>query len=430
MTEFPPGFLWGASTSAHQSEGNNTSSDLWAIENQPGSPMAERSGDACDSLHHWRDDLDLVAGLGLNAYRFSIEWARIEPAAGHVSRAMLAHYRRIITGCFDRSIAPVVTLHHFSCPLWFHVAGGWTSAQSADLFARYVRAVVPILDGVQWACTINEPNMVAIVHTARASGQLSGLPAGLPKPDPVVTAALARAHQAARNELAVVARLKTGWTVANQDVQTADEAADETAARAEEWRRLREDQFLDAAVGDDFIGVQAYTRTVIGPDGPLPPGDGTRRTLTGWEFYPQALEDAVRHTAARLPGVPILVTENGVATESDSERVEYTSGALAGLRNAIANDIDVRGYLHWSLLDNYEWGSYQPTFGLAAVDRRTFARTVKPSGRWLGEVAQANRLPDLWRTRQARGSGDRKRLQGSGVTPRSRSAVAITVSES
>ncbi len=245
-----------------------------------------------------------------------------------------------------------------------------------------------------------------------------------------MTAALARAHQAARNELAVVARLKTGWTVANQDVQTADEAADETAARAEEWRRLREDQFLDAAVGDDFIGVQAYTRTVIGPDGPLPPGDGTRRTLTGWEFYPQALEDAVRHTAARLPGVPILVTENGVATESDSERVEYTSGALAGLRNAIANDIDVRGYLHWSLLDNYEWGSYQPTFGLAAVDRRTFARTVKPSGRWLGEVAQANRLPDLWRTRQARGSGDRKRLQGSGVTPRSRSAVAITVSES
>ena len=393
MTDaFPPGFLWGAATSAHQTEGNNTSSDLWAIENQPGSPMAQRSGDACDSLHHWRDDLDVVAGLGLTAYRFSVEWARIEPAAGHVSRAMLAHYRRIITGCLERSITPVVTLHHFTSPLWFDAAGGWTGAQAAELFGRYVRAVLPILDGVQWACTINEPNMVAIVHAARASGQLAGLPAGLPEPDPVVTAALARAHQAARHELAVVPGLATGWTVANQNAQPAGGAA-EDADRAADWGRLREDQFLDVAAGDDFIGVQAYTRTVIGPDGPLPPSAGARRTLTGWEFYPQALEDAVRHTAARLPGVPILVTENGVATGCDLDRVEYTSGALAGLRRAMADGIDVRGYLHWSLLDNYEWGSYEPTFGLVAVDRGTFARTVKPSGSWLGEVAQANRLP-------------------------------------
>jgi beta-glucosidase len=159
------------------------------------------------------------------------------------------------------------------------------------------------------------------------------------------------------------AGLKSRWTVANLNVQAAGGAEDQ----AREWRRLREDQFLAAAAGDDFIGVQAYTRTIIGPDGPRVPSEQARRTLTGWEFYPRALEDAVRHTASMLPGVPILVTENGVATSNDEERIEYTRDALVGLRHAIADGADVRSYLHWSLLDNYEWGSHRPTFGLVAV---------------------------------------------------------------
>jgi beta-glucosidase len=385
--KFPPGFLWGASTSGHQTEGNNTASDLWAIENQPDSPMPEPSGDACDSLHRWPEDLDLVAELGLNAYRFSIEWARVEPAPGLISLAMLRHYHRVITGCLDRSITPVVTLHHFSSPLWFHGAGGWTSPRAPELFSDYVRAVAPILDGVEWVCTINEPNMIAIMHGARniaSSGQRPA--AGLAEPDPAVTAALVRAHRAARHELSVVGGVKAGWTVANQAVQAADGAED----RAEQWRQTREDQFLDVAAGDDFVGVQAYTRTLIGPDGPIPPNGQTRRTLTGWEFYPPALEAAVRHTASRLAGMPILVTENGIATRHDMERIEYTRDALAGLSCAIDDGIDVRGYLHWSLLDNYEWGSYQPTFGLVGVDHDTFARAIKPSGLWLGSVARAN----------------------------------------
>ncbi len=387
---FPPGFLWGASTSAHQTEGNNTASDLWAIENQAGSPMPERSGDACDSLHRWPEDLDLVAELGLNAYRFGIEWARVEPAPGLISLAMLGHYHRMITGCLDRSITPVVTLHHFTSPLWFRSAGGWTSARAPELFGNYVRAMMPILDGVEWVCTINEPNMIAIMHTARNLRPSGGRPgAGLPEPDPQVTGVLTQAHRTARHVLSAISGLKTGWTVANQTVQAADGAQD----RADQWRQTREDQFLDVAAGDDFIGVQAYTRTLIGPDGPLMPNGQTRRTLTGWEFYPAALEAAVRHTASRLAGTPILVTENGIATRHDPERVEYTRDALAGLRCAINDGIDVRGYLHWSLLDNYEWGSYQPTFGLVEVDRDTFARTIKPSARWLGSVARANRLP-------------------------------------
>ncbi len=386
MTDkFPPGFLWGAATSAHQTEGNNVGSDLWAVENRPGSPMPERSGDACDSLHRWPEDLDLVAELGLNAYRFSIEWARIEPARGHFSAAMLAHYRRIIAGCLERSITPVVTLHHFTCPAWFAALGGWASPEAPRLFAAYARAVLPMLDGVEWVCTINEPNMVAILHTAlRGDKPVAEIARGLPEPDPVVAGALAAAHQAARAVLAGRAGLRSGWTVANLNAQTVGGAED----HAQEWRRLREDQFLTAAAGDDFVGVQAYTRTIVGPDGPQPAGDQDRRTLTGWEFYPAALEGAVRHTAATVAGVPILVTENGIATRNDAERIEYTRESLAGLRRAIADGIDVRGYLHWSLLDNYEWGSYRPTFGLVAIDRDTFARTVKPSGRWLGQFAR------------------------------------------
>jgi beta-glucosidase len=387
--KFPPDFLWGASTSAHQTEGNNTASDLWAAENTPGSPFAERSGDACDSLHRWPEDLDLIADLGLTAYRFSIEWARIEPEQGHPSAAMLARYRRLIAGCLERSITPVVTLHHFTSPHWFTKRGGWTAPDAPDLFSAYARTVAPILDGVPWICTINEPNMVAIVHRAlTAHAQAEPAAAGLPEPDPVVTAALIRAHHSARQELTAVTAARTGWTVANLNVQAAD-GAHQAAAR---WRELREDQFLAPAADDDFIGVQAYTRTLVGPGGPIPPGPGTRQTLTGWEYWPGAAAEAVRHTAAAIPGVPILVTENGIATADDTERVDYTSTALAGLLHAISDGIDVRGYLHWSLLDNYEWGSYQPTFGLIAVDRSTFARTVKPSGRWLGKVAAANAL--------------------------------------
>ena len=392
---FPGGFLWGAATAPHQVEGNNVASDLWALENRPGATLLpERSGDACDSYHRWPEDLDIVADLGLTAYRFGIEWARVEPADGHVSRAALAHYRRMIAGCLERGIAPVVTLHHFTTPAWFRAGGGWLREDATDRFRRYVRAVLPILDGVAWVCTINEPNMVALMATMLADQERQELTAGaLPPPDQRVADALVHAHHAAREELAVPG-VRSGWTIANQVFQAPPASDDDAAvsARLAEWSSSREDQFIDAARDDDFIGVQAYTRTLIGADGPLPVPDGAPRTLTGWEYYPPAIGHALRHTAERAPGVPLLVTENGIATADDEQRVAYTRGALDAVAAALADGVDVRGYLHWSLLDNYEWGSWTPTFGLVAVDRETFARTVKPSARWLGAVARSGRL--------------------------------------
>ncbi|WP_049559320.1 glycoside hydrolase family 1 protein [Nonomuraea sp. SBT364] len=382
---FPDGFLWGASTAAHQVEGNNVGSDFWQAENHGTGDLADRSGDACDSYHRWPEDLDIVRDLGLNAYRFSIEWARVVPAPGHPSRAMLDHYRRMIEGCAERGLTPVVTLHHFTSPAWLRAEGGWTSEAAISHFTAYVRAVLPILDGVPWVCTINEPNMVAMMVTRRANGMGHADPSFV-TPDPGMTAALSRAHAEARELLASVPGLRSGWTVANQNVQDHGAGPDRTA----EMSYLIDDQYLDVAKGDDFVGVQAYSRLRAGRQGVIAPGPADRRTMIGWEYYPLGLEDAVRHTAARLGGsTPLLVTENGIATGDDGERIEYTREALTGLARAMADGVDVRGYLHWSLLDNYEWGSWEPTFGLVAVDRTTFRRTVKPSARWLGQLTQS-----------------------------------------
>ncbi|MDX2680361.1 glycoside hydrolase family 1 protein [Streptomyces soliscabiei] len=391
---FPDGFLWGASTAAHQIEGNNVNSDWWQLEQRGGSAtqsIAERSGDAADSYHRWREDMDLLAQLGFTDYRFSIEWARIEPAQGHFSRAALAHYRRMVEGALERGLRPMVTLHHFTVPRWFAERGGWTADGATALFARYVTATAPVIGtGVRHVCTINEPNIAAIFGAVQELGTEEPLLAGLPLPDKAVGDALIDAHHLATAAVkAISADIQVGWTVANQVYQALPGAEEVTAA----YRHPREDVFLEAARGDDWIGVQSYTRTRIGPDGPLPTAEDAERTLNGWEYYPRALGHALRHTAEVVGDIPLIVTENGIATDDDSRRIHYTTGALQEVAAALEDGLDVRGYLHWSALDNYEWGSYKPTFGLIAVDPHTFERTPKPSAAWLGGLGRTRTLP-------------------------------------
>lgn len=381
---FTDGFLWGASTAAHQIEGNNVNSDWWQREHGhlAGPTVEEPSGDAADSYHRYAEDMSLLAAAGLTAYRFSIEWARIEPERGFFSRAALAHYRRMIEKAIALGLTPMVTLHHFTNPIWIARDGGWTNPAVADAFASYVEAVLPILDGVTLVCTINEPNMVAVLADPDEAFPAVGLPAG----DPVVTGNLIAAHRRAVGILRGAGK-RAGWTVATQAYQPIAGAE----AVAEEYGLSREDVFLDAASGDDWVGVQAYTRTRIGPDGPLPIDEGAERTLTGWEYYPPAIEYGIRNAWSRA-GVPIYVTENGIATADDARRIDYTTGALEAVGRTIDDGIDVRGYLHWSALDNYEWGSFRPTFGLIAWDPATFQRHPKPSLAWLGAVARRNAL--------------------------------------
>jgi beta-glucosidase len=323
----------------------------------------------------------------MNSYRFSIEWARIEPEQGFVSQAQLAHYRRMVDTCLEHGLTPSVTLHHFTHPRWFARLGGWRNPDAADLFARFTEIALPVLgDDVEWVCTINEPNMVAMTRGEEGTEMTASR---LPAPDPQITDALIDAHRRSREVLSALPQVRSGWSVATQAYHAAPGAEEATRA----YGYPREDIFLDAAKGDDWIGVQAYLRTFIDVDGtPLPVPEGAETTLTGWEYFPPALGIGVRNAWERTGGVPVVVTENGLATQHDPRRIDYTHDALVGLHEAMADGIDVRGYLHWSALDNYEWGSYAPTFGLISWDRETFARTVKPSARWLGEVARTGVL--------------------------------------
>ena len=386
---FPDGFRWGTATAAHQIEGGNWNNDWWRWEHAPGSGCAEPSGDACDSWNRWRQDADLVADLGLTDYRFSIEWSRIEPEPGEWSQASIDHYRRIGEYLRERGVEPVVTFHHFTTPRWLADRGGWAEAETADRFAEYCHRVAEDLGDVMGrACTLNEPNIVAVCGYA-----LGVFPPGEAdvKRYLQATEVLVDAHRKGRDAIKAAALdVPVGITVAMSE--WVDAGGGEQ--RIERDREAMEDVYLDAARGDDFFGVQTYSRNRVGPKGQVGPEEGVPTLVMGYELWPQALEATLRRAWDRMEGeTPLLVTENGIGTDDDAQRREYVFQALQGVQRALADGIDVRGYTYWSLLDNFEWAyGYKPRFGLVAVDRETMQRSVKPSARWLGEVARANCL--------------------------------------
>ncbi|TVU58469.1 glycoside hydrolase family 1 protein [Paenarthrobacter nitroguajacolicus] len=396
MTTAPPlpeGFLWGASTSPHQTEGGNVHSDWWFLENDPNSFVSERSGDATDSYNRYPEDMRLLADAGLTAYRFGIEWARIEPAPGEFMQVELDHYRRMIETAQGLGLTPVVTLHHFTSPAWFAQQGGWLHPDAVDLFARYVEQAATILHDVQWVCTINEPNIIAAMaalmrnmadNSQNTQTDTAVTSLSLPTPDSEIAEILTRAHKRAVGIVHANTPAKAGWTIAGQQLEP-------TPGNKEIFERTRwewEDRFLEVARGDDFVGIQAYTSQTVDADGIVAHPAHPDNTLSGWAYRPDALEMALRHAWDITGGTPLLVTENGISTDDDDVRIRYTEAALAGLDNAVSDGLDVRGYLHWSALDNYEWGHWGPTFGLIAVDRTTFERHPKPSLGWLGQHAR------------------------------------------
>ncbi|MCW5889972.1 MAG: family 1 glycosylhydrolase [bacterium] len=387
---FPEGFVWGTATAAHQVEGGNWNNDWWQWEHTPGSPCSEPSGDACDHFHRYPDDVRLAAALGFGAYRFSVEWSRIEPEPGEFSVAALDHYRRMCASCLEHGLRPIVTFHHFTTPRWLAARGGWIEIDTAQRFADFCDRVMRHTgDLVDRACTLNEPNIVATF----------GFQWGVFPPGQRDRALRLRAnevfvaaHRAGRAAIkAARPALPTGLTLAMQDHQAIP--GGETARDAE--RAVMEDVYLEAARGDDFIGVQTYTRIRFGPDGMLGPEPGVPVTQMGYEFWPEALEATIRRAWLVGEGTPLLVTENGIGTDDDAARVCYVRRALRGVLACLADGIAVQGYVYWSLLDNFEWVfGYRPTFGIVAVDRTTQLRTPKSSAHWLGAIARANAVTD------------------------------------
>jgi beta-glucosidase len=409
---FPAGFLWGCATAGHQVEGNNTSSDLWMLEHLPKSIFKEPSGDACDHYHLYPQDIEMLGALGFNTYRFSLEWARIEPEEGAFSRAQLEHYRRMLATCRQHNITPMLTYSHFSLPRWFAMQGGWEHKTAADRFARFCeRATRHIGDQVAYAATLNEPNASQMINWLYLPA--SQLPRGISLPMALrfararvreqtdapefsnfllgngkkIRDGLLAAHSKGREAIKTIhPALPVGFTLSMSDDQPADDQSRIAQKRAEVYA-----PWLEAARQCDYLGVQPYSRTVVGKKD-QPPVEGVEKTQTGMEFYPECVGHVARY-AAKEVGVPIIVTENGIATNDDSRRVEYIRRALAGLKSAIDDGVDVRGYLAWSLIDNFEWNlGYTPKFGLVAVDRNTQERTIKPSARMFGEIARRNSL--------------------------------------
>lgn len=396
------GFLWGTSGAAYQIEGGNVASDLWVLEHVKPTIFLTPSGDACDVYHRYAEDLALAASLGFNAHRLSIEWSRIEPERGQYSAAALACYRGVLQSCRKHGLAPVVTFSHFSVPRWVAASGGFNDPANVNAFAAYCVHVSQAMgDLIHIAATFNEPNLATVVKwgglsdkyrpVIQAMQKAAGEATGTPKwASPMVSGesqydGILAAHAAALADIRTAGgRFPVGLTLA----VTADRPADGDASGMNRKNAEMVDRWL-AAPGD-FIGVQSYTGSLVGAERDVPPTPGEELTQMGYAFMPDAIEHAVRLVAKRT-NKPIYITENGVATEDDTRRVAYIRGAVEGVKRCLADGIDLRGYIHWSLLDNWEWMSgYKPKFGLVAVDRVSFKRTPKPSARFLGEIARRN----------------------------------------
>lgn len=400
--DFPEGFLFGSSTAAHQVEGGNVGSDWWAWEHRSDTPAAESSGDAIDHYHRYRDDFALLAALGQNAHRLSLEWSRIEPEPGEWSVAALDHYKRVLAALAEHGLTGLVTLQHFTLPRWLADRGGWLAPEATERFAAYVQKVASHLgDLMPYACTINEPQMAA------ALGYLAGyFPPGHRDVDEfqTVTNTQLEAHRLAVQALRTGRGFpRTGLCLqlpALSPARSGDPDCVGAYEYALQWMRdayIAELRTRPETAGD-FVGVQYYSRHSVDPSSPtgtVPPRERQRTTQMGWEWYPDGMRQALH--AAAATGLPLIVTENGIATDCDAERVEYIDAHLRAVRRAMDEGADVRGYIYWSSFDNFEWNEgYRPTFGLVRIDRRDgLRRQPRPSAAAYGRLARSGRIADL-----------------------------------
>ncbi len=421
---FPDGFLWGTATSAHQVEGNNDNNDWWAFESLPGAIWHdERSGLACDWWHHAETDFDLMVELAHNSHRLSIEWSRVEPEEGQWDETAIARYRDMLSGLRQRDIEPMVTLHHFSNPLWLARQGGWNNPAVVEHFSRWAQKALECFgDLVNLWCTINEPAVYATM------GYLFGQHApGISQMSACfrVMGHLLKAHAAAYRAMhALDGQVQVGLVkhIRLFDPAGPDYPPDRAAAALLDYLfnevalRAIDDGLLRPPLGlglqphgrlvdsCDFLGVNYYTRERVAFDAsrrdelfmrrfPSPGAETSDQGRDGnyGEIYPEGLYRALSR-AARL-GKPIYVTETGLPDTDDEQRPRFLITHLAQVARAIADGADVRGLYHWTLTDNFEWADgWGLRFGLVALDQETQARTIRPSGRLFAAIARQNGL--------------------------------------
>ena len=416
-----PQFLWGTSTSSHQVEGNNTANDWWEWEIQ--GKLKEASGPACDHYRRYESDFDIVAKLGQNAHRFSIEWSRLEPEENAWDEEAFRHYERVLKALHERGLEPVVTLHHFTNPLWYTRKGGWLNKKTPFYFARFTQKCVERFGKyVRFWVTINEP-LVYLYH-----GFFAGLwPPGIKSftSSMKVFRNQLRAHVAAyqvihnyyKKELNLpvwvsIAKHLSHFMPCNQNSWK-----DRLTVKLRSW--LFNDLFLNAAVSGffmlpgqlpeflkarntlDFIGVNYYTRDFIRFGGSFVgekgmgvscekthhPTETGELNMMGWEVYPEGLY----HVLKKLKrfNLPVVITENGIATLDDNQRAHFIQNHLSEVGRAAKEGINIQGYFYWSLLDNFEWAhGFGPRFGIVEVDYQSQTRKVRESAYVLRDMCR------------------------------------------
>ncbi len=411
-TEAPEGFLWGAATSSHQVEGGNRYNDWWAAEQRGHLPF--RSGEACRQYELYERDFDLARDGGHNAHRFSIEWSRVEPAPGEWDDAALRHYAEVVGALTERGLEPVTTLHHFTNPAWFAERGGWLRRDAPRLFGRYVERVASALsDAVGLWITVNEPTVY--LKKSFVTGEWPPFRSRAPIAGARVLRNLCRAHRVAYEILhrhRADARVGLAHSAPYIQPCRPERVADRRVAATRDWLlnglvlhligvRRPAGPARRGSMPLDFLGINYYTRSVVHAAGwgagaligrechdHVPRGPFSELE---WEVFPQGLTAVLERFAGLR--VPLLVTENGVATDDESVRSDFLRAHLESLGDALERGVNVIGYLYWSLIDNYEWNhGTAPRFGLIAVDYETQARAARPAFRELERACRSNRL--------------------------------------
>lgn len=433
--KFPPDFVWGVATSSFQIEGaareDGKGPSIWDEFCRIPNAIADRSnGDvACDHYHRWAADLDLIAGLGVDAYRFSVSWPRVRPdGAGAWNEKGLAFYERLVDGLLDRGIKPYLTLNHWDLPAALQANGGWSNRDTVHRFVEYALHVAQRMgDRVEAITTHNEPWVMATMgnetgefapgirnrgiamqvshhlllshglalQALRAQGCISKLGIVL-NLSPVVPATDTPADRA-------YAKLKDGRLVRwyMDPLFNRGYPADVLEFLGEDAPKMKDGDLRDIATPMDFLGVNYYSRRVVSASGNWDAlSGGLPLTDMGWEIYPEGLTELLLrlHRDYTLP--PLYVTENGAAFNDvvtdghihDAQRADYIARHIAAIGDAIRQGVYMRGYMVWSLLDNFEWASgYEKRFGIIHVDYATQQRTLKDSALWYREFLQRDK---------------------------------------
>jgi beta-glucosidase len=421
----PAGFLLGCATAAHQVEGGiDNDWSRWVADHPEAISGGGDASVAIDHYSRYRDDLAQLGSMHHRAHRFSVEWARVEPAPGRFDRDALAHYADVARACRDNGMEPVVTLHHFTLPVWLAESGGFAAPEAPVRFARYAAACVEAFDDVvTWWVTVNEPTVVAVL------GHLEGIwPPGERSLRRTMAAlrGLLRMHAAAAQAIALVSAQhgrQAQVSIAHHErrlvPRNPSSSVDSAVARMPDFlfnrwflrscvtgRALRpvgHGEVVPGLAGSlTYVGLNHYTSEAVSFDLHAPSllfarheaVPGMPLSSTGWAIDPGALRRALEDLSQET-GLPILITENGVADDHDELRPDYLRDHLNAVADAIDAGIDVRGYLYWTAWDNFEWAEgYTKRFGLFAVDGETQERIAKPSAAVFAEICRSMTVPE------------------------------------